>query len=113
MGADKKITPIAKIAVKRPSKKQTVVISQLQPDRIQAAIIGVFKKYDYEPIDLEALIYFTMQKFEVSIHSHESIYKVIRSHIFSNNFTITQGRHLSMSDIYMRRILVSYNVETE
>lgn len=78
--------------------------------RIQEVILGIFKRYDYIAIDMEALIYFTLQAFHVTPAGYEGMYKMVRSHIFSN-FAIHQAGHLRLNEISMRRQMVCYTID--
>lgn len=73
--------------------------------RIHSAIMELFKRYDYEPMDLDALIFCTMQKFEISLHSYETMYKTVKQHII-DHFAVQQGRHLLLQDVSMRKLIV-------
>ena len=95
------------VEVRRHTRRPTVAIPQLDSNRIGEAIFGVFRRFNYNAIDLEALIYFTMQSFEVRPESYEGMYKIIRNHIIKN-FAITQGSFIGMADIHMHRLTVCY-----
>jgi len=102
--------PIAYIPLLRPSKRPTVEIHQFDGPRIQEAILGVFKTYNYKAIDLDALIYFALQAFEVVPTSYEYMAGTIRTHIMKH-FAIEQGAYRPTSDVHIRRVVVCYTVE--
>lgn len=99
---------IGRIEARHPRRKTSPIPihAQLHPNKLNLIILELFKKYDYEPIDLEALIFCTLQRFEVSVHAYESMYKFTRQFIISN-FKITQGRHRLLQEVDMRRMVVS------
>lgn len=73
-------------------------------------LLGLFKRFDYIAIDMEALIYFTLQAFHVTPTTYEGMYKMVRSHIMAN-FAIHQAGHLRLNEVNMRRSLVCYTID--
>ncbi len=98
--------------ITRPTRRPTVAIEAVGPKRIQEVIIGIFKRYDFMPMDLELLVYFTLQSFEVSPAHFESMQRAVRTHIMAN-FAIHQGAHIRLTDLNMRRITVCYTIERQ
>lgn len=87
------------------SPRRNRPVHNLQHDKIHALALDIFRKYDYEPMDMEALIFCILQGFDISIHSYEGMYKKVRTYILEN-FSITQGKHLLLQEINMRRMVV-------
>ena len=95
--------------IRRASRRATVAVPppQLDPVRIGEAVLGVFRRFDYTALDLEALIYFTLQAFEVHPASYESVYKSVRQYVMKN-FAIQQGRFMGFEQMCMSRLIVCY-----
>jgi len=74
---------------------------------MQEATLGAFRRYHYNAMDLEALIYFSMQAFSVDPNTYEGIYKALRTYILKN-FAIEQGSFIGYSDFNMHRLIVCY-----
>lgn len=92
---------------KRYTRRPTVSIPQIDPNRLQEAIFGVFRKYDYNAMDLEALIYFSMQALTVEPNTYEGMYKAMRAYILKN-FAIEQGSFIGYAEFSMHRLLICY-----
>lgn len=90
--------------------RPTVALQQFEPTRVQEVILGIFKRFDYTAIDMECLIYFTLQYFHVTPATYEVMHKVVRSHILAN-FAIEQSGHLRLSEVSMRRSMVCYTID--
>lgn len=96
----------------RPTRRPTIAIEAFGPRRIQEVIIGVFKRYDFMPMDIEALVYFAMLSFDVTPNNHEDMYRTIKAHSMAN-FAIHQGKHIRLTDLNMRRVTVCYTIEEQ
>jgi hypothetical protein len=102
-------TPVARINMRRySSSKRHAFTSQVHPHQVRQKVLDVFKKYDYEPVDLEALVFLTLKEMEVSIHNYEQLHKTVRSYIMSN-FNLTPGKLLTLQETGMRRLTVLCN----
>lgn len=75
--------------------------------KIQDSLTRTFKLYEMKPMDIEVLIYLTLQSFDVTPLTYEAMYKIIKAHIL-NGFVIQQGAHIRMQDISMRRLIIYY-----
>lgn len=93
-------------SIPRPTRRPTVSLRIIEPNRLQEAILGTFKRFDCHAMDMEALIYFTLQSFDVTPGTYEGTYKVVREHILKN-FAIHQAGPLRLADINMYRLSVS------
>lgn len=105
----RKSTPRNEIRIihQTPQKQKIIITPKLTTEQIQSTVLSVLDRFGYEPIDLEALIFFTLQSFDINPLSYENLYKIIRNHIL-HNFSLEQGPHVRLSEISMRRITVSY-----
>src|SRR4051812_23389260 len=93
-----------------PTRRPTVFVPSITTHRIQEVVLGTFMRYGHTPIDLEALVYFVLQHFDVNPISYEDMYKLVRKHILSN-FAVHQGDHIRLSEVSMRRLTVVYTIE--
>lgn len=98
------------IASLRYTSRPTVALSTFDATRIQEVILGIFKKYDYAAIDMEALVYFVLQYFHITPATYEVMHKTVKNHIISN-FAIHQGSSVRLSEISMRRLTVCYTID--
>jgi hypothetical protein len=99
-------SPIARVGLhRRYSSRRHAVTSQMNPHYIHKKVLDVFKKYDYEPIDLEALIFFTLKEMEVGMNNYEQLHRTVRSYIMSN-FNLSPGKLLTLQETGMRRLTV-------
>lgn len=99
-------SPIARVGLQRRySSRRHAITSQIHPHRLQKRILDIFKKYDNEPVDLEALIFMTLKDMEVSIHNYEHLHKSVRAYVVSN-FNVTPGKLLTLQEAGMRRLTV-------
>lgn len=98
--------------IRRVSSKDKLQVIDKQdfPSKIQSALISVFDDYKYGSLDLEALIFLCLQRFAISAHSYEDVYKMVRQHIF-NNFSVAPGKLLTREEINVRRITVLFTSE--
>jgi hypothetical protein len=98
--------------ITRTSRRPTTAIHQFDPHRFQEVILGVFKRWGLNAIDLEALIHFCLQAFEVSPDNYETMHKTVKAHVLKN-FAIHQGSQLRLNEVSMRRITVCHTIERE
>ena len=63
-------------------------------------------------MDLEALIHFTLQNFDVTPINYEAMYKTVRAHVLKN-FAIEQGQSIRLNEFSMRRITVCHTIEKD
>jgi hypothetical protein len=99
-------SPIARVGLhRRYSSRRHAITSQMHPHHIHKKVLDVFKKYDYEAADLEALIFLTLKEMEVSIHNYEQLHRTVRSYIMAN-FNLTPGKLLTLHETGMRRLTV-------
>jgi hypothetical protein len=97
---------IARIGiVRRHSSRPHALTSQVHPHRLQEKILEIFKKSDYDPMDLETLIFFVMQNMDVSIHTYESMQRTIKNYIMAN-FGVVPGKLLTLHEVGMRRLTI-------
>jgi hypothetical protein len=92
-------------AARSYTPRRSPSVTQWSPSKIQNAILELFDKYDYQSIDLDALIFFVMQRFDVSVDTYENLYRVVRRHILSN-FPATAGKHILLQEVSMRRMVI-------
>jgi hypothetical protein len=91
-------------AARRPT---TSVKVSTNTDRVQEAIRGVFSRFKSSSIDLDALIFFSLQTLQcTSPDKYESMHRLVRDHIMKN-FTIHQGGPLRLADQNMYRLIVT------
>jgi hypothetical protein len=121
-GSDAKITKkIPKFPSKRGNRyfspshlKQLRTLSRdphiFTTSKIQESLVYIFKKYELKPLDIEVLIYMTLQCFEVAPLTYESMYRIVKQHIISG-FVIQQGAHIDRQDVALRRVIVYYTKE--
>lgn len=94
----------------RYSHRPTVSFQQFEETRIQEVILGVFRRFDYKAVDLDSLVYFTLQFFYVTPESYEVMHRVVRNHIIAH-FAISQGKLKPPSDNSTRRLIVCYTID--
>lgn len=98
--------------ITRTSRRPTSYFNQNDPNRMQEVVLATFKRFRLNAIDLEALIHFTLQAFEVTPLNYEEMHKTVKAHILKN-FAIHQGSQLRLSEVSMRRITVCHTIEKD
>jgi len=78
--------------------------------KIHENLNRIFKQFELKPIDIEALIYLTLQAFDVNPLTYEAMYKIIRQQIV-DRYMIQQGSHIPRQDVSMRRVIVYHTKE--
>jgi len=96
----------------RPTRRPTVSISTFENHRIQETILGIFRRFDCDSMDMEALIHFVLHGFNVTPSTYEEMQKTVKAHILKN-FAIHQGSNLRLSDVSMRRVTVCHTIEKD
>lgn len=102
--------PPSSSAHQRYSHRPTVSFQQFEETRIQEVVLGIFKRFDYKAVDLDALVYFTLQFFYVTPETYEVMHRVVKNHIISH-FAISQGKLKPPSDNSTRRLTVCYTID--
>lgn len=98
--------------ITRKSRRPTTSFSPIDERRIQEVILGVFRRHQVNAMDMEALIFYALQAFDVHPDTYEIMFKSVKAHILKH-FAIHQGSNLRLSEVMMRRITVCHTIEKD
>lgn len=98
--------------ITRKSRRPTTSFSPIDERRIQEVILGVFRRHQMNAMDMEALIFYSLQAFDVHPDTYEIMFKSVKAHILKH-FAIHQGGQLRLSEVLMRRITVCHTIEKD
>lgn len=98
----------------RATRRPTAMVKSVNPTRLQEAILGTFSRFGVNSMDMEALIYFSLQVIPdlVDPITFESVHRFTRQHILKN-FAIHQSGPIRLAEVSMYRLVVCYTDDTD